>query len=120
MIDFPDISDYSIFVMIRTGRIRWLNSQIIFVLLSSISFILLYFIISIIFVMTNSFVSEQWSELIKIVSLPQNEELRLQYPLAVLDLSIVNNYDTNIALMYSVLLMFLHLILTAQIQMVAY
>lgn len=52
------------------------------------------------------------------MSSPQYEELRIEYPLAVLDMSVINNYSIITAFIYAVVLMILHLIFTAQLQMV--
>lgn len=118
MIDFPDISGNTTFLLLRSGRMKWYRSQILFITLASIIFILAIFIFSSLASMSNAFLANVWSNEAKLMSSPQYEELRIEYPLAVLDMSVINNYSIITAFIYAVVLMILHLIFTAQLQMV--
>lgn len=117
MIDFPDISGNATFLLIRTGRIKWYNSQILFAIVSACILLLIYFIFSVIFLIKDAFSANIWSNAIKLIGDVQNEELRIQYPLAVIDLSVINNYSILSALTIGVVLMILHMIFISQLQM---
>ena len=117
-IDFPDISCNSTFLLLRSGRIKWYRSQILFIILSSIFFMLAVFLFCSLSSMSNAYFANIWSNEAKLMSSPQYEELSDEYPLTVIDLSIINNYSVITAFIYAVFLIILHLILTAQLQIV--
>lgn len=117
MIDFPDISGNSTFLLIRTGRTKWYKSQIMFVAVSAVSFVLLLLIFSILLMADKAFSANIWSNAERLMNNSQYVQLRNQYPLSVLDLSVINNFNVITATIYAIILNILHLIFTAQFQM---
>lgn len=117
MIDFPDISGNSTFLLIRTGRSKWYKSQVIFVAASSVSFVLLLLIFSVLLMADNAFSANIWSNTERLINNAQYIQLRNQYPLSVLDLSVINNFSVIKATLYAIILTTLHLVFTAQFQM---
>lgn len=118
MIDYPDTSKNIIFQIIRMGRVKWYKGQVTFAILAAISLLTSFLIFSVLLMITNSFSANIWSNAIKMINLNQYDELKTQYPLAILDLSIINNFTVSSAAIYGILLMLLHFIFTAQLQMV--
>ncbi len=118
MIDFPDISANSTFMLIRAGRTRWYKGQVIFVYAAAASFIGIFFIYTAIVTQSNAFVANVWSNAERLVNSVGYSDFRSQNPLAYLDLSIINNYTVSAATIYGVVLMVLHLALSSQLQMV--
>ena len=117
MIDFPDISGNSTFLLIRTGRAKWYKSQIMFVVVSAVSFVLLLLIFSILLMADKAFSANIWSNVERLMNNFQYVQLRNQYPLSVLDLSVINNFNVITATIYAIILNILHLIFSAQFQM---
>lgn len=118
MIDFPDISANSTFMLIRAGRTRWYSGQVTFVYTVAFSFIGIFFVYTAIVTQSNAFVANIWSNAERLVNSVAYSELRSQNPMAYLDLSIINNYSVAVATFYGVVLMTLHLALSSQLQMV--
>lgn len=118
MIDFPDISANSTFMLIRAGRTRWYSGQVTFVYTVAFSFIGIFFVYTAIVTQSNAFVANIWSNAERLVNSVAYSELRSQSPMAYLDLSIINNYSVAVATFYGVVLMTLHLALSSQLQMV--
>lgn len=117
MIDFPDISGNSTFLLIRTGRSKWYKSQVMFVAVSAVSFVFLLLIFSILLMADKAFSANIWSNAERLMNNSQYVQLRNQYPLSVLDLSVINNFSVITATIYAIILNILHLIFTAQFQM---
>ncbi|MCM1009124.1 MAG: hypothetical protein NC485_14645 [Ruminococcus flavefaciens] len=117
MIDFPDISGNSTFLLIRTGRTKWYKSQVIFVVVSAVSFIFLLLIFSILLMADSAFSANIWSNTERLINNAQYIQLRNQYPLSVLDLSVINNFSVIKATLYAIILTILYLVFTAQFQM---
>lgn len=118
MIDFPDISANSTFMLIRAGRTRWYKGQVIFVYAAAALFIGIFFIYTALVTQSNAFVANVWSNAERLVNGLEYNEFRSLNPLAYLDLSIINNYTVFSATAYGVVLMILHLALSSQLQMV--
>ena len=118
MIDFPDISANSTFMLIRAGRTRWYKGQVIFVYVAAASFIGIFFAYTAVVTQANAFVANVWSNAERFVNGVSYSDFRSQNPMAYLDLSIINNYTVFAATIYGVVLMVLHLALSSQLQMV--
>ena len=118
MIDFPDISANSTFMLIRSGRTNWYSGQVVFVYAAAVSFIGIFFIYTAIFTQKNAFAANLWSNAERLINTLEYQEIRSKNPLSYLDLSIVNNYTVAQATVYGVILMTLHLALSSQVQMV--
>lgn len=118
MIDFPDISANSTFMLIRAGRTRWYSGQIAFIYSAALSFIGIFFIYTAVITQSNAFVANVWSNAERLVNSLSYSKLRQDNPMAYLDLSIINNYSVSAATIYGVTLMVLHLALSSQLQMV--
>lgn len=118
MIDFPDISANSTFMLIRAGRTRWYSGQVAFIYSAALSFIGIFFIYTAVIIQSNAFVANVWSNVERLVNSLSYSKLRQDNPMAYLDLSIINNYSVSAATVYGVALMVLHLALSSQLQMV--
>ena len=118
MIDFPDISANSTFMLIRAGRTRWYKGQVIFVYVAAASFIGIFFVYTAVVTQSNAFVANLWSNAERFVNGVSYSDFRSQNPMAYLDLSIINNYTVFAATVYGVVLMVMHLALSSQLQMV--
>jgi len=118
MIDFPDISGNSTFLLIRTGRTKWYRCQVMFVIVSAVSLIALFLIFAFFLMADKAYFANVWSNVQRLMNNSQYSQLRDQYPLSVLDLSVINNFGAAKATLYAIILMLLHLVFTAQLQMV--
>lgn len=118
MIDFPDISGNSIFLLIRTGRTKWYRCQVMFVIVSAVSLIALFLIFAVFLMADKAYFANVWSNVQRLMNNSQYSQLKDQYPLSVLDLSVINNFGAAKATLYAIILMLLHLVFTAQLQMV--
>ncbi len=118
MIDFPDISANSTFMLIRSGRTKWYSGQAVFVYIAAASFIGIFFIYTAIFTQQNAFVANLWSNAERLINTLKYQDIRSKNPLSYLDLSIINNYTVAQATVFGVILMTLHLALSSQLQMV--
>lgn len=118
MIDFPDISANSTFMLIRSGRTKWYSGQIAFVYVAAASFIGIFFIYTAIFTQQNAFVANVWSNAERLINSLSYSRLKNDSPMAYLDLSIINNYTVLTATVYGAALMMLLLALSSQLQMV--
>ena len=118
MIDFPDISANSTFMLIRAGRTRWYSGQVTFVYTAAASFIGIFFIYTAVITQSNAFVANVWSNAERLINGASYGQFRSQNPMAYLDLSIINNYTVSAATVYGIVLMVLHLALSSQLQMV--
>jgi len=117
IIDFPDISANVGFVLIRLGRRKWYCSQLLFLLMSIAAYIALLFVFSVVFTFDISFIINGWSNTIYNLQLDAYADLKKKYPLANIDLSVLNNFRPYSALVYSLLLTALHLLFCGQLQM---
>ncbi len=118
MIDFPDISGNSTFLLIRTVRTKWYRCQVMFVIVSAVSLIALFLIFAVFLMADRAYFANVWSNVQRLMNNSQYSQLRDQYPLSVLDLSVINNFSAAKATLYAIILMLLHLVFTAQLQMV--
>ncbi len=117
MIDNPNINRNSLFVMLRTGRTKWYINQLIFVITAILSFVLLLLLFSSLLIVKNSFIANGWSIAVNDIHLEVFNEIKRKYPLAILDLSIINNFTPYKAVILSIVFIFLYLLFTVQIQM---
>ena len=118
MIDFPDISANSTFMIIRAGRSRWYSGQVAFVYVAAVSFVGVFFLYSSIIIQSNAFVANVWSNVERLVNGISYSDFRTNNPMAYLGLSIINNFTVSEATIYGVVLMVLHLALSSQLQMI--
>lgn len=118
MIDFPDITANSTFMLIRSGRIKWYSGQVAFVYAAAASFIGIFFLYTAIFTQQNAFVANVWSNAERLINSISYLELKSDSPMAYLDLSIINNYTVLTATILGAALMVLHLALSSQLQMI--
>ena len=118
MIDFPDISANSTFMLIRSGRTKWYSGQVVFVYAAAVSFIGIFFIYTAIFTQQNAFVANLWSNAERLINSVSYSKLKADSPMAYLDLSIINNYTVLTATFCGAVLTVLHIALSSQIQMV--
>lgn len=116
IIDFPDLSANSIFILSRTGRKRWLNNQLAFVYLAAATYMLLIFLFSIVTTADISFAANGWSNVLYEINMTENTDMKIQNALAVLDTSIFNNFRPYEALLYNSILMFLQITFFGQLQ----
>lgn len=120
IIDFPDISGNITFVLHRSGRMKWYNNQLVFLVLSIISFIIILFVFSIVFTGRISFITNGWSNTminLNNESIEEYRNLKSTYPLAVTDLSMINHFRPYNAAVYNTILMILMLMFHGQLQM---
>lgn len=116
IIDFPDLNSNAGFVLMRTGRKKWYANQILFLFMAIITYMVILFVFSIIFTAGISFILNGWSNVTHNLQLSVNEDLKNKYPLATVDLSIINNFRPYAALVYSIILMVLQLLFHGQLQ----
>lgn len=119
-IDYPDISGNVTFVLHRCGRKKWYNNQLFFLILAVIIYLLFLFIFSIVFTGTYSFVTNGWSNVIINLnkeSIEEYRQLKITYPFAATDLSIINHFRPYTALFYNTILAILMLVFHGQLQM---
>lgn len=116
IIDFPDIGRNAGFILIRSGRNKWYLNQLLFLLVTISGFLASLFIFSLIFVFGNSFVINGWSNVIRDLQLDLYLELRTKYPLAGIDLTVINNFRPYTALVYSLIFAVLQFLLYGQLQ----
>lgn len=74
-------------------------------------------IFSVLLMADNAFSANIWSNTEWFINNAQYIQLRNQYPLSVLDLSVINNFSVIKATLYAIILTTLHLVFTAQFQM---
>lgn len=116
IIDFPEINNNAGFVLMRTGRKRWYANQIVFLLMVIITYMVILLIFSVVFTAGTSFILNGWSNVTNNLQLSANLNLKNKYPLATIDLSIINNFRPYAALVYSIILMVLQLLFHGQLQ----
>lgn len=116
MIDYPDLTGNTLFVISRMGRKRWLRSQLAFVYLTAAVYLLAVFLFSLIMTADISFCANGWSNVIRQLLNAENIELRNQNTMAVLDASIQNYYRPYNAIIRNSILMYLQLVLFGQLQ----
>lgn len=66
MSDFPKLENNSLFFLIRSGKINWLIGQMIFSIMSILSFLLITFFLICTFSINNSIISTSWSEVTRL------------------------------------------------------
>lgn len=116
IIDFPDMGANATFVLHRTGRKRWLENQCVFVFLATLYFMTVLLLFSVITTADISFVLNAWSNAATKINSDTYAQLRTQYPLGVLDLSVLNNFRPYTAALLGYILMFLQLTFFGQLQ----
>lgn len=116
IIDFPDTSSGSVFIICRLGRKRWYRAQIGFLILSIVTFVALLFMFSIVLTVQSAFLTNSWSNVMLNIQMELHRQLKTLYPLATIDLSIINHFRPTTALVYSVLLTVMNLLLHGQLQ----
>lgn len=117
MTDFPDISANAAFVLIRTGRAKWYRSQLGFIAMAAMTFLCALLIFGTVFVSSFAFSDDVWSNAAKIINGPKYMSFRGKNQLSYPDMTAINNFAPISAVIISTLLEFLHLMLSAQIQM---
>lgn len=65
MSDFPKTDGSSLFFMSRTGRYNWLLGQILFGLMSALTFLAAIYVICTAFLMNRAFLADGWSMVVK-------------------------------------------------------
>ncbi len=65
MSDFPKLDGSAIFMLSRTGRINWMLGQLLFGIMSVLSFLGSVYVICTAFIMNRTFVANGWSMVIK-------------------------------------------------------
>ena len=117
IIDFPDISGNVTFVLVRIGRTRWYLAQVLFLTVSIVTFMTVLFVFPLIFTGGQSYLLNGWSNVALNLQNDLYLELHMRYPLASVDLSIINHFRPLSTMGLSLLLTFLDLLLHGQIQM---
>ncbi len=116
VIDFPDLSGNAVFVIARLGKKRYLRSQLCFLGAAIFSYLLLLLLFSLIFTGMQSYLVNGWSNVMTNLQKELYIDLKIQYPLATIDLSVLNHFRPYMALIYSLLLTSLNLLLHGQLQ----
>lgn len=62
--DFPKIDNSTVFYIHRTGRVQWLIGQLLKLVMMVLSFLLVIFLGSVIPVLTNSYIGDNWSKVV--------------------------------------------------------
>lgn len=116
IIDYPDMSGNTGFILIRTGRIRWYLNQLLFLIAAIVTYIFILFVFSIIFTAGISFIANAWSNTVNNLERPEYQELKRKNFLATIDLSVLNNFRPYVAVRYSIILFILQVFIHGQIQ----
>lgn len=116
IIDYPDLTGNALFVISRLGRKRWLRNQLIFVYITAAIYLFSIFLFCLLLSQDVSFWANGWSNVVRQLLAIENEDLRNQNIMAVLDASIQNNYRPYEAMFWNTILMYLQVVLFGQLQ----
>ena len=117
IIDYPDTSGNVTFILSRIGRTRWYFGQVLFLSAAIVTFLAVLFVFPLPFTGMQSYLLNGWSNISLNLQDDFYLDLRTQYPLACIDLSVINHFRPYEALWVSLLFTFLNLLLHGQIQM---
>ena len=105
--DFPKLGDSAAFLLFRSGRLPWLCGQIMFLFMSSLTYILSILFSSMSCVASNSFILNAWSLVLK-----------ESYPFAGIHNSVLRQARPYEALMHGILLVVLFAVCVGCVQLV--
>lgn len=115
--DEPRLDQSSLFILYRSGRAKWFCGQLLFIMLAGLTYLLIVFIISILFIWKDSFIANGWSIAVRQIHEPKNRELFEQSGLSQIELSVLNQFRPYTALIYSFLSMWGYMTATGSIML---
>lgn len=118
--DFPMLNDSTTFTLFRTGRKSWLISQMIFLVMSGLSYILFVLFSTMLCVAKNAYLLNAWSLIQKNLSIDSGFSLTLQetYPFARIDSSVTAQARPYTAVLHGILLILLFEITVGCLQII--
>ena len=115
--DFPKLGDFSVFLIFRSGRLPWLCGQIMFLFMSSLTYILSILFSSMICVASNSFMLNAWS-LVQRKYWLADDAVKQAHPFAGIDNSVLRQARPYEALVHGIVLVVLFAVVVGCVQLV--
>lgn len=114
MSDFPMISGNTLFFIKRTGRMNWMFGQILFAVMSIITYITTVMSVTILFSVGNSYWSSNWSEVIRLYDIKFPNE-RDSFVSDLIPSNLYNQLDILPTLLHTFLLLVFYLLVLCMI-----
>ena len=115
--DFPRLNDSAAFMLFRSGRLPWLCGQIMFLFMSSLTYILSILFSSMICVASNSFMLNAWS-LVQRKFWIADDAVKQAHPFAGIDNSVLRQSRPYEALVHGIVLVVLFAVVVGCVQLV--
>lgn len=115
--DFPKLGDFSVFMILRSGRLPWLCGQIMFLFMSSLTYILSILFSSMVCVASNSFMLNAWS-LVQRKYWLADDAVKQAHPFAGIDNSVLRQARPYEALAHGIVLVVLFAVVVGCVQLV--
>lgn len=109
MSDFPRTDGSSLFFLSRTGRYNWLLGQILFGLMSALTFLAAIYVICTAFLMNRAFLADGWSMVVKRYSLTFPKEA-LDFASELIPGNLYNQMTPFSAVIQTYILLFCYLV----------
>ncbi len=116
--DQPKLDDSSTFILFRTGRSAWVLGQIFFLICAALTFVCFLLFSSMLSIFSRSFLINAWSLVSKYSISPENAELRINYPFAIIDASVINQSRPFMSVTHSILLCTLFMLTVGLVMMI--
>lgn len=115
--DFPKLGDFSVFMILRSGRLPWLCGQIMFLFMSSLTYILSILFSSMLCVASGSFMLNAWS-LVQRKYWLADDAVKQAHPFAGIDNSVLRQARPYEALAHGIVLVVLFAVVVGCVQLV--
>lgn len=109
MSDFPRTDGSAIFMLSRTGRINWMLGQMLFGIMSAVTFLAVIYVMCTAFLMNKAFIADGWSSVVKRYHIKFPEEAH-GFASELLPGNLYNQMTPFSAVVQTYLLLFLYLV----------
>lgn len=117
MSDFPKTDGSTIFIMHRTGRFNWAVGQLVFAVISIITYLGSIYVITTAFIMNRTFLTNGWSTVVKKYDVLYPQESG-SFAAQLIPENLYNHMTPYSSVIQTYLLMFLYLLIIAMILLV--